>query len=302
MNPKKKILIIGSSVADVIMNVKKLPAPGEDVHILNQRLCIGGCAFNVSDMIRHFQVPHLLFSPAGTGIYGDFVREEWERRGIVSVLPVPDLENGCCYCFVDQTGERTFASYHGAEYLFQKEWFDLIDASEYDTAYICGLEIEESTGEHIVSFLEQQPHMKIYYAPGPRIEKQPKDLMYRLFALHPVVHLNQSESFLLTGKTDTEHAARAITRLTGQDVVITLGKDGAYCLENGTGVFLPSRNAKQVDATGAGDAHIGAVMALRKLGFSLSHAVGKANLVSAAVVKKKGASLDHSSFLRCFNK
>ena len=33
MNPKKKILIIGSSVADVIMNVKKLPAPGEDVHL-----------------------------------------------------------------------------------------------------------------------------------------------------------------------------------------------------------------------------------------------------------------------------
>ena len=64
MNPKKKILIIGSSVADVIMNVKKLPAPGEDVHILNQRMCIGGCAFNVSDMIRHFQVPHLMFSHA----------------------------------------------------------------------------------------------------------------------------------------------------------------------------------------------------------------------------------------------
>ena len=94
----------------------------------------------------------------------------------------------------------------------------------------------------------------------------------------------------------------AITRLTGQDVVITLGKDGAYCLENGTGVFLPSRNAKQVDATGAGDAHIGTVMALRKLGFSLSDAVRRANLVSAAVVEKKGASLDHSSFLRCFNK
>ena len=29
MNPKKKILIIGSSVADVIINVKKLPAPGK---------------------------------------------------------------------------------------------------------------------------------------------------------------------------------------------------------------------------------------------------------------------------------
>lgn len=302
MNPKKKILIIGSSVADVIIDVKKLPAAGEDVHILDQHLCIGGCAFNVSDIIRHFQVSHLLFSPAGTGIYGDFVRKEWKRRGIVSVLPVPDLDNGCCYCFVDQAGERTFASYHGAEYLFQKEWFDLIDTSQYDTAYICGLEIEEKTGEHIVLFLEQHPHMDLYYAPGPRIDKQPENLMKRLLALHPVVHLNQSESFELTGETDTEHAARGISRLTGSDVVITLGKDGAYCLENQSGIFLPSRKAKQVDATGAGDAHIGAVMALRKLGFSLSDAVRRANLVSAAVVEKKGASLDRESFLQCFNR
>lgn len=302
MNPKKKILIIGSSVADVIIDVKKLPAAGEDVHILGQHLCIGGCAFNVSDIIRHFQVPHLLFSPAGTGIYGDFVRKEWKRRGIVSVLPVPGLDNGCCYCFVDQAGERTFASYHGAEYLFQKEWFDLIDTSQYDTAYICGLEIEEKTGEHIVSFLEQHPHMDLYYAPGPRIDKQPESLMKRLFSLHPVVHLNQSESFALTGETDTEHAARAVSRLTGSDVVITLGKDGAYCLENQSGIFLPSRKAKQVDATGAGDAHIGAVMALRKLGFSLSDTVRRANLVSAAVVEKKGASLDRESFLQCFNR
>ena len=184
----------------------------------------------------------------------------------------------------------------------EKEWFDLIDASDYDTAYICGLEIEEKTGEHIVSFLEQQPHMDIYYAPGPRIDKQPKDLMKRLFALHPVVHLNEAEAFMLSGETTAEHAAQSISRLTGQDIVITLGKDGAYCLENGNGLFLPSRSAKQMDATGAGDAHIGAVMALRKLGASLSDAVRRANLISAAVVEKKGASLDHQSFLQCLNR
>ena len=57
-----------------------------------------------------------------------------------------------------------------------------------------------------------------------------------------------------------------------------------------------------MDATGAGDAHIGAVMALRKLGASLSDAVRRANLISAAVVEKKGASLDHQSFLQCLNR
>ncbi len=82
MNPKKKILIIGSSVADVIINVKKLPAPGEDVHILNQRLCIGGCAFNVSDIIRHFRVPHLLFSPAAPESMGILSEKNGKSVGL----------------------------------------------------------------------------------------------------------------------------------------------------------------------------------------------------------------------------
>lgn len=302
MNQEKKVLIIGSSVADVIIDVERLPRSGEDVHIIDQRLCIGGCAFNVSDIIRHFQIPHLLFSPAGTGIYGDFIREEWKKRGITPALPVPDSPNGCCYCFVDSSGERSFASFHGAEYLFQKEWFDLIDVSQFDTVYVCGLEIEEKTGEHIVEFLEQNPGIQIYYAPGPRIEKQPKELMDRIFALHPVVHLSETEAQTLTGAADTDHAARAIFAKTKQDVVITLGEKGAYCLVHENGRFLPSRNAKQVDATGAGDAHIGAVIALRKLACSLPEAVQTANLISAAVVEKKGASLDHERFLQCFNK
>lgn len=301
MNQKKKILIIGSSVADVIIDVEKLPVPGEDVHITNQQMCIGGCAFNVSDIIRHFQVPHLLFSPAGTGIYGDFIRAEWKKRGIVPALPAADTPNGCCYYFVDSTGERSFASFHGAEYLIQKEWFDLIDVSQFDTAYVCGLEIEEKTGMHIVEFLEQHPGIQVYYAPGPRIEKQPKDLMDRLFALHPIVHLNKTEAAALTGAADTAHAAQVIFEMTKHDVIITLGEKGAYCLEHGNGLFVPSRNAKQVDATGAGDAHIGAVIALKKLGRSLPEAVRLANLVSAAVVEKKGASLDHEQFLQCFN-
>ena len=127
----KKVLVIGSTVVDVIVALEDhLPRTGEDVHVRRQHMSLGGCAYNVSDSIRHFQVPYTLFSPVGTGIYGHFVREELKKRGIVSPIPTPDRENGCCYCFVESSGERTFISYHGAEYLFQKEWFEALPAQK----------------------------------------------------------------------------------------------------------------------------------------------------------------------------
>ena len=69
----KKALIIGSTVVDVIVNlVDSLPKTGEDVHVRSQHMSLGGCAYNVSDSVRHFQVPYILFSPVGTGVYGYF--------------------------------------------------------------------------------------------------------------------------------------------------------------------------------------------------------------------------------------
>ena len=53
----KKILVIGSTVADVIINVDKLPAMGVSAHALSQKINLGGCAYNVSDVIRNFNLP-----------------------------------------------------------------------------------------------------------------------------------------------------------------------------------------------------------------------------------------------------
>ena len=78
------------------------------------------------------------------------------------------MANGCCYCFVESGGERTFIVDHGAEYLFQPEWFDLLDPADYSCVYVCGLEVEEPTGVNLISWLEKNPGLPICYAPGPR--------------------------------------------------------------------------------------------------------------------------------------
>ena len=293
----KKVLVIGSTVVDIIITLAHLPGKQEDVHVITQTMSLGGCAYNTSDMIRHFQVPYTLFSPVGTGIYGDYVRARLQERGIISPIPTPDADNGCCYCFVEQDGERTFISNHGAEYLFEKEWFDLLDVNELDSVYICGLEIEETTGENIVEWLEKNPQLTVYFAPGPRISRLTGDILKRLYALHPILHLNEEEAITaVPGSFSVEEAAASLSELTENTVIVTLGSKGSYyysCKDFG---YVESVTAHQIDTIGAGDSHIGAVIACRQLGMSYPDAIRTANRVAAKVVETEGALLPDDVF------
>lgn len=296
----KKILVIGSTVADIIINLDFLPTTADDVHVKSQTMSLGGCAHNVADMIRHFGVPFTLFSPVGTGLYGDFVRNQLAAKGLASPMPTPDMANGCCYCFVEESGERTFIVDHGAEYLFYKEWFDQLKLDKLSCAYICGLEIEEKTGGVIVDFLEESG-LPVFYGPGPRICLIDPALMERIFALHPVMHLNEDEICRYTGCDTIPEAAAALYARTGNTIIITNGSNGAYYYdETGSGQTLvhvpPVPVDHIVDTIGAGDAHCGAVMAGLAMGLSMYDAIAKANAASSLVVANKGGVLQDDVF------
>lgn len=292
----KKVLVIGSTVADVIISVERLPKTGEDVHVYSQSMCLGGCAYNVSDAIRHFEVPYLLFSPAGTGAYGDFVRSALRQKGVSDPIYVPDTMSGCCYCFVEDSGERTFVCYRGAEYHFRPEWFDSLDTDSIDSVYICGLEVEENDNTHIIDFLEAHPEYTVYFAPGPRINILPPERMNRLFMLSPILHLNETEAMTFTKQSTIEKAAKSLYAMTQNTVIITLGEKGAYYHNQTEAGFIPSVCATQINTIGAGDSHIGTVISCLKRGDSIQEAITKANRYSAAIVEESSAQLPDDVF------
>ena len=293
----KKVYVIGSTVVDMIINVDHLPTTKADIHISSQMASMGGCAYNVSDTVRNFGTPSVLFSPVGSGIYGDFVRNGLRKKGLISPIPPVDMDNGCCYCFVEESGERTFVSYHGAEYLIQSEWLEEIDVEEVHSIYICGLEIEEKTGENIVKWLEKHPHIPVFFAPGPRIMKIDPALLDRLYSLNPVMHLNDDEIKEYFATEDVNQAMVDMYAKTGNTVIVTLGDKGATWYD---GTEVQTAPAVKVDAVvdtiGAGDSHIGAVMAGLYNGKTMAQAITDANKVAAAVVGVKGALLTQEEF------
>ena len=292
-----KILVIGVTCVDVVINVDHLPSTEEDVLVKSQKMTLGGCAFNAYWVMHALGEPSILFSPIGTGAYGDYVRRGLAAEGITTPIDDAPAENGCCYCFVEGGGERSFIAYHGQEYLYERDWFDRIDVDDVDSIYVCGLEVEEPTGVHVVDFLERRCADKtIFFTPGPRPDKVPRALLSRIYDLHPILHLNDTESIAsaerVTGvrPASVSEAASALHGRTGNSVFVTVGRDGCYYetgFERGTVPEAPL--AHRVDTIGAGDAHIGAVMACLHRGDTVEDAVACANRVAAAVVGTAGA-------------
>lgn len=294
----KQTLVIGSAVVDVIVKIPHLPVTGGDVHIMKQTRSLGGCAFLVADILRHFGAPYSLCTAVGTGIYGDFVGKELEKRGIPVYVSRPE-ENGCCYCMVEaeKGGERTFIVDHGIEYTFYEQYLEKINTDTIDSIYVCGLEIEEHTGENIISYLKKQRDTIIYFAPGSRIMEIQKERMEEMLSLHPVLHLNEAESIAFTGKNTAEEAARFLFAETQNAVIITLGEKGSYCYD-GADHYADPVPAVVQDTIGAGDSHMGAVIAARRFGLSFADAIQAANYISSAVVGRESGVLEEADFAK----
>lgn len=293
----KKCLVIGAAMLDIVMKIERLPKSGEDVYADSQEMTVGGCAYNVADIIKHFRVPYTLFAPIGTGIYADVISKKLKEAGHESLIHSKSRDNGYCLCLVEADGERTFLTLPGIECSFEREWFDALDANEYDAAYVSGYEIEGEGGEAIIEFFEANPQLTVYYAPGPRITYISGEKQERMKALHPILHLNEKEALDFTGEPDFERAAQKLYESMQNAVIITLGSKGVYLKEE-EGILIPSEPVKAVDTIGAGDSHIGAVIAMRQSGADFKQALKTANRVSAMVVGVEGPTLTEEEFRR----
>lgn len=296
----KNALIFGSSCVDVMIYVDHLPHTEENLHPQGQRFAVGGCAYNVANIMGRGGADVTFVTPVGLrGVYGPFVKRTLDRLAFADCVTLENEENGCCYCFVESSGERTFMSIHGAEYTFDPAWMVAYAGKHFDYAYVCGLEVEERTGERLVAYLESAPIGTLVYAPGPRGARIDRRLTDRLFALHPMLHLNAGEAKALSGRETTAEAMAELFARTGNVVIATDGAAGVHYYDE-TGVHtVPGERAERVvDTIGAGDAHIGATMLGLCRGMTLGDALALANRVSCAVVGTSGATLDDETLAR----
>lgn len=291
-----KTLVIGAAIIDMVLQVDRVPASGEDVIGRDLTTMVGGCAYNVAATLRNFECEHDLCVPVGKGMHADIIKKELQKYGYPVLIQDNQKDNGFCFCLVEQNGERTFITVQGIEGDFRKEWFDQINMEDYDNIYIAGYQICGQNGRAMASWLAGLKNQTVYFAPGPVICDIEKETMEQILSLKPVLHLNKKELFDFTGADTLEQGLQSLYERNCNQIIVTMGSEGAACYDGKEIFVVPSVQVKAVDTIGAGDSHIGAVLSGLSRGMSMMESVKMANKVAAGVVGIRGAVMSREEF------
>ena len=291
LTPKKKVFILGSAFVDVVIRIPEMPHSGGDLEGECRTTSVGGCSFNVADVLSKFGLPFEALMPVGEGMIADIVTKAFVERGY-PIRRYPGYgDNGWCLSLVEPHGERTFVSMFGIERRMALDWFDAVPMADFDLIYLSGYQAEGENGAVVLEALKKKrPDADLVFDPGPRAMEIDPARMDALLSLGTILTVNAQEARAMTKESSAEAAARALSRRTKRPAVVTDGARGAVLAEGDSVRLIEGFPVDVVDTIGSGDSHTGGFMAGRMCDLPLDESVLLANAVASVVTGREGAA------------
>ena len=285
-----KIVVIGSSNTDMVVQSERLPRPGESV--LGGDFMMAGGGKGANQAVAVARMGHkVVFSAAlGNDIFGDAALNSYQNFGIDTTHIVrKDIPSGVALIMVDSKGQNCISVALGANNaLTIEDVLPALESVESGDIVLLQLEVPMATVEAAVEAAAAKgARVVLNPAPAAPVSEQ---VLSNLYLITP----NQTEAQTLTGVEVTDEvsacaAAQILCARGVERVVITMGGSGAYLYENGKGVIVPARMVDAIDTTAAGDVYNGALCAALAEGKSLEQALAFATKASAISVTRAGA-------------
>lgn len=299
-----KILVVGSSNTDMVVKANHLPLPGETILGGKFFMNPGGKGANQAVASARLGGIVTFIAKTGNDIFGKQSIELFNNEGIYTQYLLTDSENpsGVALITVDENAENCIVVAPGSNGTFSVTDFEKCIDSLSDCDYVLmQLEIPLET----VMFIAKKAHQmgkKVILNPAPA-QELPDELYKNIYLLIPnqteaemLCHLKifSSEDIEKTGLiSDTqkslEQAAKVFIQKGVQNVVITLGSEGAYIYNKEQKKIISGYKVKAVDTTAAGDTFCGAITVALAEGKSLEKAVEFANKAASISVTRLGA-------------
>ncbi|MFA5326483.1 MAG: ribokinase [Prolixibacteraceae bacterium] len=256
----KKIIVIGSSNTDMVVKANKLPKPGETLLGGAFFMNAGGKGANQAVAVSRLGGHVTLVTKIGNDIFGKQTIEGLKKENINTDYIFVDDEapSGIALIMVSEEGENCIVVAPGANgNLLPSDIEKVKDISEAEII-LMQLEIPMET-ILAVARKAKANNQKIIFNPAPA-QKLDDELLNGLFLVTP----NETEASFLTGiKVEDEatasQAADVLLSKGVQNVVITLGKQGAYFQNKTLKLTIPAPKVKTLDTTAAGDTFSGAL-------------------------------------------
>jgi len=286
----KRIFVVGSSNTDMVVKSAQLPRPGETilggVFLMNA----GGKGANQAVAAARLGGDVTFVAKVGKDAFGAQSLEGFMKEGIQTryVLVDDTHPSGTALIMVNEEGENCIVVAPGANASLLPA--DLLSVTEMKEAAVIlmQLEIPMETIE-AVKRIAMGNHQRVMINPAPA-QSLSDELLTGLFLITP----NESEAELLTGIPVTEmaSASRAADFFLNkgvENVVITMGKQGAYFKNGSTSFMLPAPVVRAVDTTAAGDTFSGALTVAITEGMDWEQAIRFAVKAASLSVTRMGA-------------
>ena len=287
----RKIVVVGSCNTDMVINMDRLPLPGETLLGGKFFMNAGGKGANQAVAAARLGGKVNFVAKVGNDPFGIRSIDQYKAEGIGTKHVVVDKEHpsGVALILVDAHGENSIAVASGANAHLLPEDIDQAKGTIEDCdILLMQLETPMETIEHAAQ-MAKRAGGKVILNPAPA-HSLPESLLANLYML--IANETEAEYISGTRITDMDSVARAadiICHRGVENVVITLGSKGAFIKERDTYHQVPALKVKAVDATAAGDTFCGAVCVALAEGRGIIEAVTFANRAAAVTVTRMGA-------------
>ena len=286
-----KLVVVGSSNTDMIVQVPRIPRPGETVLGGEFQTAPGGKGANQAVAAARAGCDVTLLACVGDDMLGREALAGFATDGIdcEHVVIDPAAPSGVAQIFVGADGENSIGVASGANACLTPKHIEQAAAAiEAANTILLQLEVPLDTVMRAAE-VGSAADCRVILNPAPA-----QELPMELYPLLDIISPNETEAELLTGilVTDESSAARAAASLRDLGVdtaLITLGAAGVFLSTETSSEIVPGHVVDVVDTTAAGDVFNGNLAAALCRDLELEDAVRYAQAAAALSVQCLGA-------------
>ncbi|RXK48968.1 ribokinase [Aquirufa rosea] len=286
-----KIIVIGSSNTDMVIQSDRLPAPGETVLGGTFFMNPGGKGANQAVAAARLGGETYFITKVGKDVFGESALKQFAQEGIHGQFIFQDdlHPSGIALINVDTHGENSITVASGANaHLMPQDIKAAVSLFQPGNCILLQLEIPLETVIYSVQ-QAKQAGLSVVLNPAPACE-----LPESLYADLDIITPNETETEFLTGIQPVDEASliqasdyflsRGVKR-----VVITRGSQGAYWKTKESSGHILAQQVVAVDSTAAGDCFNGALVVALSEGQDFEQAIAFACRAAAISVTQLGA-------------
>jgi ribokinase len=288
----RRIVVLGSLNADLVVSVPRLPRPAETVLGDRLRTFPGGKGANQAVAAARLGGAVCMVGRVGEDTFGDLLLQSLAADGVDTTRVQRDAEEptGVALIVVEEGGQNLIAVAPGANARVDaREVERATDLLGPESLLVLELEVPLAVVESAAAAAHRRGNRVILNA-APATHGLPDDLLRHV----DVLIVNEVEAATLFGTQvvsvdDAAAAGRAALARGAHNAVVTLGAAGAVAVQPDGQTHISAYPVVAVDATAAGDAFVGALAVSLLGGAELVEAARVAAAAGAAAATRAGA-------------